>query len=323
MHKDKPDLYIHVGQATHFLRWELPEFAKYFNLVNQPSESATLLAFGPDMLSEAARLPARKRCIVLFPGFGHNPVHNLPLRKEHRRLIRNSYDIAFINPGPLEIAYDGLKNIVLYPFSIDTSLLRRHKPRNKVKKIIHISNDSPQKDWQRSERVMNLIGLPYEIFPPRNPEYFNKIFKVNKLKNNIRKLIGQKNKKYLPYGYVSHEKIVRKYYEADAFVHIAAEVRDELYLDGKYTATLIEAGVSGCIIFWHDTFRLGNGLETVFSVSADEKLAARQIQGILNDLDVKKHSEATRKEFLSTFNVESSVKARALAILDITGQISL
>jgi hypothetical protein len=32
----RPKLYIHVVGATHFLRWEVPEFTKYFELVDRP-----------------------------------------------------------------------------------------------------------------------------------------------------------------------------------------------------------------------------------------------------------------------------------------------
>ena len=119
----KPRLYIHVGQATHFLRWEIPEFAKYFTIVDKPDDTTVLLSFGPDVLEEASALPALKRFATLFPGFGHNPTHNLERRKAHHALIKK-FDGVFINPGPLEIAYKGLKNISLYPFSVDIDLIK-------------------------------------------------------------------------------------------------------------------------------------------------------------------------------------------------------
>ena len=309
-----PKLYIHVGQATHFLEWERDEFSKHFTIVDKPSDTAILLAFGPDVLEQSTSLPALTRCIVLFPGFGHNPLHNLELRKIHRSIIKKHYDLVFINPGPLEIAYNGLENIALYPFSVNEKMFKKIKTRSKVKKIIHVSNDSPQKDWQRSERIMKKLGLDYEVFPPRRQRFYDNIQRSNTIKNRIRRLIGINEKKYMPYGYVEHSMIVKKYYKADAFVHIAGEIKDNLYLDGKYTASLIEAGMSGCILFWHDTYNLGNTLKTVFSVSRDEEVAVREIRDIIGSINIGKHSNETRQELIKTHNVKDSVRIRAVAI---------
>lgn len=313
---DKPRLYIHVGGATHFLQWEVPEFKKYFTVVPRPSADAILLAFGPDVLEEAARLPARKRFVVLFPGFGHNPVHNKKTQALHRKCIPESYTLAFINNGPLQIAYRGLDNIAYYPFSVNEQLLGKVKYRKRLSNLIHISNDGPQKDWQRSERIMHLTGLPYEVFPPRQELFYDKIEKTNRRKNELRRLLGRPEKHYLPRGYVSHEAIIAKYYKYDGFVHVAAEIPNEGVLDGKYTATLIEAGMSGEILFWHDTFELGNDLETVFDLPLDEQKAAEFILDVKNNVDIYKHSQQTREEMLTIFNVERSVRIRAEKILE-------
>ncbi len=115
----------------------------------------------------------------------------------------------------------------------------------------------------------------------------------------------------MPYGYVEQDTIIKKYYSSDAFVHIAGEINNKLYLDGKYTASLIEAGMAGCIIFWHDTYNLGNTLKTVFSVSSSEEIAAKEIKDILSKIDIGKHSNATRREMIDTHNVGNSVKIRA------------
>ena len=306
-----PDLYIHVGQATHFLEWECEEFSKHFNVVQEPSATTILLAFGPDVLEDSVDLPALKRCIVLFPGFGYNPLHDLDLRKKQREMIKKHYDMVFINPGPLEIAYKGLDNVKHYPFSVNEKMFKKAKARKRSNKIIHISNDSPQKDWQRSERIMKKMDMTYEVFPPRNQVFFEKRQKNNELKNKIRSMAGLKKKKYMPYGYVEHAEIIKKYYSSDVFIHIAQEIEDKLYLDGKYTASLIEAGMSGCIIFWHDTYGLGNTLNTVFNVSANEDMAAKEIQEILRSIDIKEHSKATRSEMMRIHNVGDSVKIRS------------
>lgn len=310
----KPRLYIHVGQATHFLRWEIPEFAKYFTIVDKPDDTTVLLSFGPDVLEEASALPALKRFATLFPGFGHNPTHNLERRKAHHALIKK-FDGIFINPGPLEIAYKGLENISLYPFSVDIDLIKFKSNRKRINSLVHVSNDGAQKDWQRSEEVMRLTGLKYEVYPPREHEFYQSAVRRNERANKLRKLAGIAQKQYLPYGYVNHEKVIKKYQQYDGFVHVASDVKHPDLLDGKYTASLIEAGLTGAILFWHDTFSLGNGLETVFNLSVEPKEAARQILEIKNSIDVEAHSKRTRQEMIETFNPQDSVLIRAKVIL--------
>src|SRR3954449_4174237 len=101
----KRKLYIAVRQAAYFLRWERPLYASYFDLVDQPSANAITLAFGPDVLEHAAKVPAKRRAAMLFPGFGCNPYHNLAYREKALATLRASYDLALANPGPLEVAY--------------------------------------------------------------------------------------------------------------------------------------------------------------------------------------------------------------------------
>lgn len=311
----KPKLYIHVGQATHFLRWELPEFAKYFEVVKAPGSKIPMLVFGPDVLEEAVQLPASKRYAVLFPGFGHNPVYNNDIKNKHKKLIAQ-YNLVFINPGPLEIAYKGLKNVAFYPFSVDVKKIKYLKPRNKINKIIHISSDYPQKDWQRSEEIMKRTNLKWEVFPTRNPS--NKLVDraTLKLKQYSYTFTKLNIFKIPPHGYVDHRNVIQKYRASDAFIHVAKDIKNPIYIDGKYTATLIEAGLAGCIVFWHDTFQLGNTLDTVFELPLDPEKAATMITDTIETLNVKDHSLKTHKEMLEKFNPENSVKIRADAILN-------
>jgi hypothetical protein len=110
--------------------------------------------------------------------------------------------------------------------------------------------------------------------------------------------------------------VIKKYQQYDGFVHVARDIKHPQLIDGKYTASLIEAGVTGAILFWHDTLQLGNSLETVFSLPLNEKSAAAEIMSIRNSLDVRKHSQRTREEMLDTFNVQKSVRIRAERILE-------
>jgi len=307
----KPSLYIHLGQAKHFLKWEIPEFKKYFKLVDSPSPKVPLLSFGPDVLEESSNLPAILRFAVLFPGFGHNPLYNLNTQRLHQELISNYFDTVFINPGPLQLAYKRLNNVELYPFSVDTKTVKLNKYRNTISSLIHVSNDGLQKDWQRSEKIMKLTGFKYDVYPPRDPIFYKKQIGINNLKNNARKIMFIKQKEYLPYGYVNHNLIIKKYQQYDGFVHVAKDIKHPGLIDGKYTASLIEAGLTGSILFWHDTFNLGNNLETVFNLPLEPKKAAESIIRISSSIDVKKHSALTRQEMLDTFNPAKSVKIRS------------
>lgn len=311
----KPKLYIYVGEATHFLRWELPEFAKYFELVSAPDNDTLLLVFGPDVLESALQLPALRRYAVLFPGFGYNPLYNDDIRDNQKELIAK-YDLVFINPGPLEIAYKGLNNIVFYPFSIDARKIKYSKPKNKIKSIIHISSDYPQKDSKRSEEIMKKTGLKWEVYPSRNQTNNRAkkiLIKILKSAYNVTKL---STFKLPPNGYVRHSDVIKKYRKSDAFIHVARDIKDPIYIDGKYTATLIEAGLSGCIVFWHDTLNLGNTLDTVFELPLDTNKAASQIKRIVKSINISEHSLKTHLEMLEKFNPQISVKIRADAILN-------
>lgn len=313
---NKPPLHIYVNGATHFLRWETLEFAKYFTLVDRPSEKTILLSFGPDALETASTLPCSKRYAVLFPGFGHNPLYNKEISNLHRKLIRHKFDAVFINPGPLEIAYRGLPNVVLYPFSVDTSIVTYSGPRKKLQSLIHVSSDYPQKDWRRSEEIMQRTGLTSKVYPPRDDKFFKNKSKKRKLINSFRQKLRLPLMQQPFDGYVEHSDVINMYKKYDGFVHVAADIKSPLYLDGKYTASLIEAGLTGCILFWHDTFGLGNNLKTVFNLSLDPEKAAQEILEIRDSIDVRAHSQKTHEEMLETFNPVKSVALRAHYILN-------
>ena len=309
-----PKLYIHVNEATHFLQWELEEFRKYFEIVDKPGDDTIVMVFGPDVLDEASRLPALMRYATLFPGFGQNPLYNKKLKQLQHKIIREKYDGIFINPGPLELAYAGLPNVHLYPFSVDVDSVKFKRPRKKVKSILHVSSDYPQKDWKRSEAIMKKTGLKWEIFPPRDKNFFLRANKKKKTINVFRKLIGLQPLKIMPHGYTDHSEVIRKYQSYDSFIHVAKDIKDEIYIDGKYTATLIEAGLTGAILFWHDTFGLGNNLKTVFDLPLDPDQAALRIKEIIDTIDVEEHSLKTHNEMRETFNPQKSVSERAFVI---------
>ena len=195
--------------------------------------------------------------------------------------------------------------------SVDIDFIGFRKYRQQIKNLVHVSNDGAQKDWQRSEEVMRLTDMKYEVYPPRDHKFYQRQIDNHNRANKLRKLIGLKEAPYLHYSYVKHQKVIKKYNQYDGFVHVASDVKHRVLLDGKYTASFIEAGLTGSILFWHDTFNFGNNLKTVFNLSVEPKIAAH----ISKSIDVYKHSQLTRQEMLDTFNVYDSVRTRSEAML--------
>jgi hypothetical protein len=315
----RPQLYIHVGRAIHFVRWELPEFAKFFDLVDAPSDSVPLLSFGPDVFEEAATLPASHRFALLFPGFSFNPVRDVDLRSRQRALMTDYFDTVFVNPGPLEIAYRGQANLELVPFSIDVAKTPVKRFRTSLNSLLHVSQDNPQKDWRRSESIMHKSGLSYEVFPPRDQAYL--IAQARKIdrSNRLRATVGLSITTRLPVGYVSHEATIAKYQEYDGFVHVARDVRHPEFVDGMYTAAFMEAGATGALLFWHDTWGVGTPFETVFQLPLDTDKAAELIRDVRKSVDIERHSRRTREEMLDHFSPAKSVSRRAKKILESIG----
>ncbi len=313
----KQKLYLHVKQAHHFVAWEREHFKKYFDLVDSPTSNAIVLSFGPDVIRSGIQLPSCKRFAYVLPGFGSNPVYNPELRNEIRSILAEQYDLFFINPGPLEIAYGDLGNARICPFSLNTSLIGFKNYRTRIDSLLHVSHDSPQKDWRRSQAIMQKTGLINEVFPSREKTQSPLSFKWKKRLNHFTKRMTGETFFATPPGpgYVMHEEVIKKYHIYDAFTHIARDIKDPIYIDGKYTASLLEAGLTGAILFWHDTFRTGKNLETVFNLPLDIDEAAKMILDIRPSIDIKKHSQKTREEILDVCRPEYSVKVRSQYML--------
>jgi hypothetical protein len=238
------------------------------------------------------------------------------LRKHQKEVIGEYFRQVFINPGPLEIAYRGLADVSLYPFSIDTDLVRFRRARERLDSLLHVSYDNPQKDWRRSEAVMAKTGLRFEVYPPRDPVRLSRDHARRVRSARVARMFGR-HRHVLPVGYVSHRDTVRRYQAFDGFVHVARDVRHPEFIDGKYTASFIEAGVTGAILFWHDTWGLGNGLDTVISLPESTDAAAAQILEVRASADISALSRATREEMMDTFAPHHSVAVRAARMRDL------
>ena len=314
-----PPLYVHVGAARHFLRWELPHLRRHFRLIREPSNDAALLAFGPDTIESGAALPATHRFLVQFPGFGHNPLHDLGVRAHDLEIFDASYDLVFVNPGPLQLAYASSARMVLFPVSIDVDFVApaRNKYRTELNSLLHVSSRTAQKDWERSASIMKKTGFASEVFPPRDSHPL-----VQKLTRATRRVtalraIGLRPAQPLPLGYVGHRETIAKYRSFDGFVHIARDVGNKTMIDGKYTAALMEAALTGAIVFWHDTLQLGNDFETIFDAPVATDAAAAFIRDVGTSIDVTTHSRATAEEMREKADPRRSVEVRAERMLEV------
>jgi len=301
----KPKMRLIVGAAAHFLAWESPFFERRFELVEEASSDAILFAFGPDVFGSSAHVPALRRVAMLFPGFRFHPYHNAEQRREALALIDSCYDLVLVNPGPVREALRSSDKVVACPFSVDAQGLP-FRPREAVNSLLHVSAASPQKDWQRSKEIMARTGLRYEVFPPRGRQPLSFSRRVKNLLNRCSAALGRSGSfPPIPAGYVEHRLVVRKYQQYDGFVHVAAE--HPRYEDGKYTATLLEAGLTGAILFWHDTLGLGNDFETIFDLPLEPVAAADAILRLREALDAPRHSQRTHDEILDKCGAEKAV----------------
>lgn len=307
--------------ARFFLRWELPYFRREFDLVSDAGPDVVLLNYAPGHLGGDLHLPALRRVAFLIPGFDFNPYHNLQQRDETLKLISQSYDLVFVNPGPVAKALRGSAKLVSHPFSVDVDrICNFQRMRTRIDSLLHVSADAPQKDWERSEKIMQISGLRHEVFPPRT-HAVSSITWRDRVRWRYNKYVVKTVSPTVAFrrnlGYASHGSTIAKYAEHDGFVHIAKEKPHPVRIDGKYTAALLEAGVTGAIVFWHDTFRDGNDFETVFSLPVDPISAAREILEIRDSIDIKKHSRLTSEEFRERCHPQRIVRLRKDAILEL------
>lgn len=309
----KAKLSIYVQGATHFLTWELPYFRRYFDVVDSPDENSILFVFGPDALASGAFLPAKTRIALLFPGFGYSPYYDLVHRYGMRKIIDENYDLIFVNPGPIHEAFKDSPKLRLCPFSVDVNVIDVKRYRNKIDTLLHASAIAPQKDWTRSYEVMKLSGLKYEVFPKRVKSIPERL--LLKIRMHIEKKGSIRSTPFFQSGYETHKRVIEKYHKYDGFVHVAAETPP--YVDGKYTATLLEAGLTGSILFWHDTLGLGNDFETIFNLPLDPSEAAKQILDIRKSINVEAHSRRTAEEIYERVNPDNVMKIRFEAMREL------
>lgn len=305
--------------AAFFLKWELPYLKREFKIVSEAGPDVVLMSFAPYDLAEFIEIPALRRVAYLVPGYV-NPYYNEEQKSSLLKLIDEHYDLVFVNPGPIKIALSSSDKLVTHPFSVDVDNLRAAaKARRSINSLLHVSADAPQKDWKRSEKIMKLTGLPYEVFPSReNKESTKPVSLKDRIAWRYNKYIVGSISPTTAFrrnmGYVSHAKTIRKYAEHDGFVHIAKPKRLIDRLDGKYTAALLEAAATGAITFWHDSYKDGNDFDTIFSMPSDPEEAAADVLKIRGSIDIRRHSKTTMEEIGDRCHPERICRARKIAI---------
>lgn len=327
-------LKIVVGKAPHFLEFELPYFKKYFDVVDDSNDETVVFAYAPDVLEYAASFPCSLRTAIIFPGFGFRPYCEPSDRAFLAGLINKHYDLVFANPGPMEEAFRDTGKLVIHPFCIDLDRIPFEKPRRQLNSLLHASAiGSMKKDWMRSVHVMQQTGLKWEIFPPRplvdEQQKIIESVTADSVFDKLRKQFVKWRNRYwhafyrrtlklglppliLPSGYLSHNTLIKRYQQYDGFVHIAKD--NPPATDAKYTATLLEAGATGALLFWHDTLGLGNDFETIFSLPLDPEQAAKEILLIRQNVNIEQHSRRTAKEVRDRCNPDSVMRIRLAAI---------
>ncbi len=322
-------LKIVVGKAPRFLRWEMPYFRKYFDLVDEADDETVVLAYATDVLEYATEFPCRLRVAVIFPGFGVKPYRIEADRLKMAGLFEKDYDLVFANPGPMEEVFRGNGKLVIHPFSVNLDAIPFKRPRRRLDSLLHASAvGSAKKDWMRSVEVMRLTGLKWEIFPPRPLDGEQDAAQVpppDGIPAKIRQQLAVWRNRYWhpisrralkwgfpdlipPPGYAQHSALIKRYQQHDGFVHIAKE--NPPHTDAKYTATLFEAGATGALLFWHDALGLGNDFETIFSLPCEPELAANEILRIRREVDIERHSRRTAEEIRERCNPDAVVRTR-------------
>jgi hypothetical protein len=274
----------------HFAKWEKVEFQKHFSCVgeacnpNSIKADDVLMVYSSRWIPRFEKVRCRAKFCMLFPGWNFDPF----VRKDYKqtRIINSAlqYTSIFVNEGPIWEVMRGKPKTHLVPYSVDNSKFQKRRRRLQFKCIIQVARDEPYKGRYISEAAMKMMPFEWRLYPPNTGDM-----------NNM-----------LPWS-----TLPEIYQNADGFLSPnMIGPRPYFRVDAKYNAATMEAGLSGCIIFWHDCMNLGNSFETVFPISLDPKEIAERIQDVVGSIDLDKHSTLTAQEFYEKCNAESAVRAK-------------
>jgi hypothetical protein len=278
-----------VGQIENFhFSWMNDEFRKHFREVIVTSnpwfpanEDDVLLVNA--CLGSFYNLACKRKFGILLPGFGFHP-YKRPEQFNEMKPVFAKYDAIFCDEAPVgeAVKRDGTcKNFHYVPICANSCDFKKTRKREKFRKIIQVASHGAEKGRDVSKQAMKLLPYECELIPRDNESYFQR----------------------------SQEQMIASYQEADGFLHPGrVGPAPGYFVDAKYTVSLIEAALSGCIIFWHDAMNHGNSMETVFEVSLDPKEIADKIQQVVGSIDLDAHSTKTANEFRDKYSTENNVK---------------
>jgi hypothetical protein len=278
-----------IGQIENFhFSWMNDEFRKYFREVIVTS-TPYCPAREDDVLMVNACMgsfqdfPCKRKFGILLPGFSFHPFKR-PEQFSEMKPMFVKYDAIFCDEAPVGAAVkrDGTcKNFHYVPISANSYDFKKTRKRDKFRKIIQVASHGPEKGRDVSKQAMMLMPYKWELIPGDTEDYFQR----------------------------SQAQMIATYQEADGFLHPGkVGPAPGYFVDGKYTVSLIEAGLSGCIIFWHDAMGHGNSMETVFEVSLNPREIAARVQEVVGSIDLDAHSTKTAEEFRNKYSVENTVK---------------
>lgn len=280
-----------IGQIENFhFSWMNEEFKKYFKEVIVTS-NPWLPVMEDDVLLVNACLGSfhdmkcKHKFGILLPGFGFHPYMH-PEQFDAMKHMYPKYDAIFCDEAPVgaAVARDGTcKNFHIVPICCNSHVYKKTRVRDKFKRIIQVASCGHEKGRDISRAAMQLMPYEWELYPKETQLYGS-----------------------IPIGHM-----VDIFQNADGFLHPSKIGPPPGYwTDAKYTVSLIEAGMSGCIIFWHDIMKHGNSMETVFEVSLNPLEIAERIQEVVGSIDLEKHSQKTSEEFRNKHSIENTVKKK-------------
>jgi hypothetical protein len=274
-------------RGFHFSQWEVSEFSKYFRKVSQTSRDHKIRPSDVLMVYNARQIEALAdmKCVkfgMLYPGFWFHP-YRRPEHLQKMLPIIDKYDAVFVNEGPIWESLKGHPKVFLVPFSANDKVFKKTRNRGIFSKIIQVARPEIYKGRYIAEEAMKLMPYRWELVP----------------------------RSHRRTATVDYSRLPEIYQQADGFLspNMIGPAPD-YEIDAKYTQASMEAGLSGCIIFWHDCMSLGNSYKTVFEVSLNPDEIAQRIQSIVSSISLEAHSKATAQEFYEKCNAADAVRVK-------------